>query len=623
MDQYARAIRDLEEDTSKTITGVAKEYGLQRSTLSRRFRGVTESASQKAQSQQLLSPPQEQRLIKHIKQLSSRGLHPTPAILRNLALEISGKEPGKNWSHRFVQRHSNVLGGGYCERLNRQRFKADYKAAYNDYFDLLKEKVEKHNIQPQNTYNMDEKGFLIGWSSKQYRIFSKASKLTKTLLADGNREFITLLACICADGTPLPPGIIFAGASGQLQDTWVKDVTSSTNAFFAATPNGWTNDDHALKWMERVFDPITKPKARRDKRLLVLDGHGSHINMKFLNWCESHSIIVACYPPHTTHRLQPLDVSLFAPLALRYSQQVDQFQHQSRGLSKVSKRDFFSFFEPAFEQSFIAANIHSAFAKTGLYPLNSSVVVSDLPSAASSRPSTSTSSNNANPVKKEKKQVRFIDQLSRKVKKEPDSLQEEMELHLLRNYVSDLAAENRLQKNVIAGLEKAIYIEQGRRKKGKTLIEEHRAKEGSGSLWFSPSGLQRARDLNESREAAKHAAKEAKQIAAEAKAIKRQQEAILKQQQALERADTRQKKAIKLETRKTLQQRLKEVQQANKQLLGDIQTTVKTPRKAQKNKQPPVMAISSPVPPKLAEELDPFTTRSGRQSTPSRRRRAP
>jgi hypothetical protein len=40
---------------------------------------------------------------------------------------------------------------------------------------------------------------------------------------DGNREWITLLTYICADGTFLPPGIIYQAISGNLQDTWLDD----------------------------------------------------------------------------------------------------------------------------------------------------------------------------------------------------------------------------------------------------------------------------------------------------------------------------------------------------------------------------------------------------------------
>jgi hypothetical protein len=416
---------------------------------------------------------------------------------------------------------------------------------------------------------------------------------------------------------------LFAGASGQLQDTWVKDVTPSTNASFAATPTGWTNDEVALEWIQKVFDPITKPKARREKRLLIVDGHGSHLNMRFLDWCNNHSIIVACYPPHTTHRLQPLDVSLFAPLAVRYSQQLERYNQQSLGISRVSKRDFFRLFEPAFEQAFTADNIHSAFAKTGIHPLDSLAVLSDIRSAGSSRPATATSSDKNNTIKKVKKQVRFIDGLKHKSKKQLGLHQEQTELNSVKDCLQSLVAETKLQKSQIEGLQHALFNEQNKRTKGKTLFQAVRAENPGGVLVFSPGGIQQARDLSDTREAAKHAAKEAKLAAKEAKAIAKQQQVIAKQQQALARQDQQQKKAIESANRKTLQQRLKEVQQANNQLLSDIQTAAKTPRKAHKNKQPPVMAISSPVPPNSAEELDQITTRSGRVSKPSLRRKAP
>jgi hypothetical protein len=84
---------------------------------------------------------------------------------------------------------------------------------------------------------------------------------------------------------------------------------------------GWTNDELGFQWLTTVFDRYTKTKARngRDWRLLLVDGHNSHLNIRFLNWCEQHRIIIMVYPPHLTHRLQPLDVSVFGPLSQYYS----------------------------------------------------------------------------------------------------------------------------------------------------------------------------------------------------------------------------------------------------------------------------------------------------------------
>jgi hypothetical protein len=47
----------------------------------------------------------------------------------------------------------------------------------------------------------------------------------------------------------------------------------------------------------------TKAKARRRWQLLILDGHGSHVNMEFINFCDANMILLAIYPPHSTHSL--------------------------------------------------------------------------------------------------------------------------------------------------------------------------------------------------------------------------------------------------------------------------------------------------------------------------------
>lgn len=90
----------------------------------------------------------------------------------------------------------------------------------------------------------------------------------------------------------------------------------------------------------------------RDWRLIYVDGHGSHLNMKFLNWYLEHRVLVAGYRPHSTHRVQPLDVSLFAPLGIYHSQEFDAFIHQSQGICSVTKRDFFGLFWGAYIKAF-------------------------------------------------------------------------------------------------------------------------------------------------------------------------------------------------------------------------------------------------------------------------------
>ena len=115
--------------------------------------------------------------------------------------------------------------------------------------------MEKHRIRPSNVYNMNEKGFIIGVCNTKRRIASKRMLASKKLLGasqDGSREFITFVACICADGTVLPSALIYAGKSHDLQDTWLEDFDHSIDlAYFASSEKGWTNENLGVSWLER------------------------------------------------------------------------------------------------------------------------------------------------------------------------------------------------------------------------------------------------------------------------------------------------------------------------------------------------------------------------------------
>jgi len=62
---------------------------------------------------------------------------------------------------------------------------------------------------------------------------------------------------------------------------------------------------------------LFEPETRRNdvkRRLLLLDGHGSHLTARFVAFCIGKSIDLVVLPAHTSHLLQPLDVGVFSPL---------------------------------------------------------------------------------------------------------------------------------------------------------------------------------------------------------------------------------------------------------------------------------------------------------------------
>jgi hypothetical protein len=67
--------------------------------------------------------------------------------------------------------------------------------------------MRQSEIDERNTYNMDEKGFFVCRETRSKRVFTKrtwASKERIAALQYGNREWVTLLACVCVSGQALP-----------------------------------------------------------------------------------------------------------------------------------------------------------------------------------------------------------------------------------------------------------------------------------------------------------------------------------------------------------------------------------------------------------------------------------
>ena len=86
------------------------------------------------------------------------------------------------------------------------------------------------------------------------------------------------------------------------------DITPGT--LFAVSKSGYTNDLLSLKQLEH-FDLKTYKKKKERWRMLVIDGHGSHLTREFIDYCYDHDISPFLLPPHSTHLLQPLDIGVF------------------------------------------------------------------------------------------------------------------------------------------------------------------------------------------------------------------------------------------------------------------------------------------------------------------------
>jgi hypothetical protein len=128
--------------------------------------------------------------------------------------------------------------------------------------------------------NFDETGFRMGVISTS-KVVTAAENARTVSIQPGNREWVTVIESVQATGHLLPPLIIFKGR--MLQESWY--TGSPSNWMIGVSDNGWNTDKIGLIWLKKLLGPYTQDRTVGKHRLLILDGHGSHITAEVDQYC--------------------------------------------------------------------------------------------------------------------------------------------------------------------------------------------------------------------------------------------------------------------------------------------------------------------------------------------------
>jgi hypothetical protein len=353
----------------------AKIYGAVESTLRNRRAGI-KSRGDCVSNARLLTDLEEKVLVERILELDLHG-HP-PNLRRvgdmaNLILAGRGvREVGKNWPSTFVKRQPE-LKVRFNRKYDYQRAKNEDPKIIGDWFELVRNVKAKYGILDDDTYNFDEAGFLMGVIGTELVVTGIERRNRPKAVQPGNREWVTVIQGVNALGWAIPPFIIFKGL--QHLSSWYEDDDIPSDWTISLSDNGWTTDELGFEWIKH-FDKHTKEKTKGSRRLLILDGHGSHDTAEFHEFCREHGIITLCMPAHSSHLLQPLDVGCFAPLKKAYGKQVEELMRNH--INHITKLEFLPAFRAAFDAAITTSNIMGGFRGSGLVPFHPETVLSNL-----------------------------------------------------------------------------------------------------------------------------------------------------------------------------------------------------------------------------------------------------
>ncbi|KAJ3454823.1 hypothetical protein MRS44_013423 [Fusarium solani] len=236
--------------------------------------------------------------------------------------------------------------------------------AVNWYFDIRES--EYGWIKPENTVNVDEGGIMAGFDSLV--IGSSDPRRKAFLKGSQSRTWTSFPEAVTATGRLLKPGIIFKGK--ELQRQWfIDEFRKIADWYYITSDNGWTDNHIAVEWLKEVYLPQTQPEDESDARLIILDGHRSHVSDEWMATCFLNNVYCCYLPAHCSHGLQPLDNGPFNTSKAAYRKELQKLTSLTDS-APVDKVNFIRAYAKAREVGMTKKNILSGWRVTGNWPIS-------------------------------------------------------------------------------------------------------------------------------------------------------------------------------------------------------------------------------------------------------------
>lgn len=277
---------------------------------------------------------------------------------------IQNDVAGEEWFRSFMARNYE-LSVRVAQATSLSRATSFNRTNVNAFYDNLQIVLDRDQFEPQDIYNVDETG--VTTVQKPDRVVARRGTRQLGAVTSAERgTLVTLAFAANALGNAIPPMFVFPRV--RYQEHFIRD--GPLGSIGCANPSGWMQDDLFVEFLKHFKKHSNASTSHRV--LLVLDNHSSHVHINALDYCKENGIILLSFPPHCSHKLQPLDRSVYGPFKKAINSASDAWMRNNPGKT-MSIYDIPGKLKIAMPLAITPSNIQAGFRKTGIYPFNRSL----------------------------------------------------------------------------------------------------------------------------------------------------------------------------------------------------------------------------------------------------------